>query len=106
MSTRCAISRDRPATVSIAGDIDHCNAHEIVDRVTGAVHDGAGTVVVDLEAVDFMGAAGLGALVRARNLCRPQGVSVTVRCPDSRLRQLFVITALGAFLDGGHVRWS
>ena len=88
-------------TVPVAGEIDLHNAHEIVDSVTGAVNHGARNVVVDLDAVQFMGAAALGALVRSRNLCRPRGASVSVRCSDSRHRHLFAVTGLEAFLEDG-----
>ena len=86
-------------TVALSGDIDHRNAHEIVYRVAGVVNRGARRVVVDLEAVDFMDAAALGALVRSRNLSRPHGANVRVRCSDRRFRRLFVLTGLGKLLE-------
>jgi anti-sigma B factor antagonist len=86
------------ATVLLSGDIDHRNAPDLVGRVTGVVSRGARRVVVDLDAVEFLDAAALGALVRARNLSRPLGADIRVRCSNRRLKRLFTIAGLEALL--------
>ncbi len=50
---------------------------------TGARHrlDGAG-LIVDLTAVEFMGASTLGVIARARELLRQRSASFTVRGPQ------------------------
>ena len=43
-----------------------------------------GDVMVDLSAVDFMGASTIGVLVRARKILRRQSRSLTLRSPSTR----------------------
>jgi anti-anti-sigma factor len=49
--------------VSVAGELDALTAPMLTDCVRSQVTDGALTVVIDLEAVGFLGSAGLGSLL-------------------------------------------
>jgi anti-anti-sigma factor len=59
-----------------------------------ALQSGVVLLTVDLDGLDFMGAALLGTLVAARRRCRRSGVHLRVICTNPRLRRLFDITNL------------
>jgi len=95
-SQRCHVTMIR-----LAGELDYTNSRDITDAVSVVLAAGAVSIVVDVDQVDFMGAAALGALVRARHICRRQGALLTVRCTRQRLRHLFTITGLDSLLEPG-----
>jgi hypothetical protein len=66
---------------------------------TGARHrlDGAG-LIVDLTAVEFMGASTLGVIARARELLRQRSASFTVRGPSTFLRRVISVCGLDDLL--------
>jgi anti-sigma B factor antagonist len=90
--------RAAPSRVLVAGDIDCSNAAGITEAVMALLKEHATVVVVDLSAVTFMDAAGLEALVRARNRCHEQEASLVVHCPQPVVRRLFTITGLEKLL--------
>jgi anti-anti-sigma factor len=82
------------ATITLHGDIDCANVHTVATATAAALRDGAVFITVDLDDVDFMNAALLGALVAARGRCRQQGAHLRVKCGKPRLRRLFTVTRL------------
>ena len=89
---RCA------ATIRLVGEFDYSNARDISDAVCEALDRGADAVRLQLDEVDFISAAAIGAIVRSRNSCRRQGSLLGVVCGQPRLRRLFVITGLDDLL--------
>src|SRR5437879_8743231 len=53
---------DGVCVVKVAGELDALTAPALTDCVRGQVSGGAKSMVIDLEAVDFLGSAGLGSL--------------------------------------------
>lgn len=85
--------RCRYVLVTIAGEIDLGTA----PRLRGALAelaDRGGRVVVDLERVQFIDAAGLGILVRAATVTAARGGSLRVVTAQPRTRRLFSISGL------------
>ncbi len=57
------------------------------------------TLVVDLERVRFLGAAGAAALVRAHARCTAQGARLEVRCPEQGIvRRALQVTGVADLL--------
>lgn len=56
-------------------------------------------VFVDLAELQFLDAAGLGALVRLRNRVRAAGADFSVLDPSPRVRAVFEHAGLGSMLD-------
>jgi anti-anti-sigma factor len=81
--------------LELAGEIDMDNAPEITDRVVAAVR--AGVVELDLSRVTFCGAAGVHAILQARET-RADGGTLQVVCSPAVFR-VFALCGLGN-LDG------
>ena len=79
--------------VTVAGEIDIATAPVLAERLS-ALAATAGAVVVDLDQVSFMDAAGLGVLDRVAQFAAAQRASLQVVCADHRIRRLFHITGL------------
>jgi anti-sigma B factor antagonist len=75
--------------VSVGGEIDISNADELERTIMQAWETGHQDVVVDLSQVEFMGSAGISALILAANPVRRDGGEVTLRKPSAVVRRLF-----------------
>lgn len=66
--------------VHVAGELDRETAEELSDCLGGAVRsvDPPAPVVVDLTAVDFLGACGIGLLLDHEDKCRRKGSALVV----------------------------
>jgi anti-sigma B factor antagonist len=66
--------------VHVAGELDRETVEELSDCLDGAVRsvDPPAPVVVDLTAVDFIGACGIGLLLDHRDKCRRKGSALVV----------------------------
>jgi anti-anti-sigma factor len=91
-------------TIRLLGEFDYANAGDISDAVSTALGQSPRWVLVDLDGVEFMSAAALGAVVRSRNSCRLRGARMTVRTDQARLRHLFTITGLDGLLEASGPR--
>jgi anti-sigma B factor antagonist len=70
-------------TVEVVGEVDHFTAPLLSACLdTHATRGGLRELVVDMEAVTFLGAAGLAVLARADRLCRERGARLRVRDHD------------------------
>jgi anti-anti-sigma factor len=88
----------RRVTIPLAGDHDVSTAPEIAQRIDAALQSGANCVCVDLEAVTFLDASVLGALVGGRNRCAAHDARFVVTCSKQRTRRVFAIAKLAALL--------
>jgi anti-sigma B factor antagonist len=86
------------ATVTAAGEIDIATVTDLNRAVVDCVQSGAQRLIVDLDRVTYMDSAGLGAVVSAFKRLAAVGGSMTVRCTQPRILQLFEITGLHHFL--------
>jgi anti-anti-sigma factor len=81
-SSRFALGMSHSATgvcvVTVGGDLDAVTAPALIDCVRGQLAAGAACLVIDLEAVDFLGSAGLAALAEASQ-------ALSAAAPGSRL---------------------
>jgi anti-sigma B factor antagonist len=79
--------------VTVAGEIDIATVSLLRERLS-VLAVGGGQVVVDLDQVSFIDAAGLGGLVGAARQAATHGGRLNVVCDRRRTRQLFELTGL------------
>lgn len=82
----------RHTVIRCGGEIDLWSAPELLATIDHLVTRGTRRLIVDLDAVSFMGSSGLNTLARVVNRLGPGSVSVVVS--NSHIRRLFSITAL------------
>ncbi len=79
--------------VTVTGEVDYASAAGLRERLLALADDGR-PLVVDLDQVSFIDAAGLGALAAAARRASAHGASLHVVCVGHRIRRLFGITGL------------
>jgi anti-anti-sigma factor len=77
---RLCVRRPRPdtAVVFVRGDVDMLTAPRLTELLVARLRGTLRTLVVDLSEVDFLGAAGLTALLYADLLARHSGITMRV----------------------------
>ena len=79
--------------VTVAGEVDFASAAGLRERLFTLASVGR-PLVVDLDRVSFIDAAGLGALAGAARHATAHGSSLRVVCGRRRVRRLFGLTRL------------
>ena len=92
----------RLVTIRLAGEHDVSTAPEMTQRIDAALRSGADVVCVNLDAVTFLDASVLGALVRGRSRCAAHDARFVVTCSNRRTRRVFSIAKLAALLHDHH----
>jgi len=80
--------------VDVAGEIDGYTLPKLRERLVGLVNDGAKSIVVNLEAVEFIDSTGLGVLVGALKRMQTRGGTLGLVCHQEGLLRVFTITGL------------
>ena len=83
--------------IRLRGEVDAVETPRLDDAVAGMFGTGARSLVIDIEAVDFIASDGLRALIQARELADAQGGTVTIRRPSAfalRLLQIACVDTL------------
>jgi anti-sigma B factor antagonist len=92
------IDEERPrrtsAVLVLSGDADLHGAPELRDRLTEAMADGVGRIVVDLSAVTFIDSMALGVLLGARHRLRDHGGDLRLVVASPELRRIFELSLL------------
>ncbi len=83
----------RYVLVTVAGEMDIATVHQLHDWL-GALAGGGRPLIVDLDRVTFIDAAGLRVLAGAASQAAAHGVSLTVVCVHHQVWRLFAITGL------------
>ncbi|MBO0873551.1 MAG: STAS domain-containing protein [Pseudonocardia sp.] len=78
-------SPDDAVIVKVQGEIDLLTAPGLARRLTAACVGTARHVLVDLSTVEFLGAAGIQALVDAHRLCARRGIRFGLLNPSSHV---------------------
>ncbi|HMF84314.1 MAG TPA: STAS domain-containing protein [Acidimicrobiia bacterium] len=88
--------------VVVEGEVDVATAPSLRDELYRLIEDGAGRVVVDLSAMDFIDSTGLGVFVGALKRARERGGGIELRGLKPSARKVFEITGLdSAFTIAG-----
>lgn len=85
---------DGTTIVAVAGEIDVYTAPKLRDKITELVAAGVYTMVIDMEAVEFLDSTGLGVLVGGLKKVRAHEGSLELVCTQDRLLKIFRITGL------------
>jgi anti-sigma B factor antagonist len=85
--------------VMVHGEVDIASAPRLHERLTAALRDERGAVVVDLRDVTFIDSTGLGVLVNARQRARATGVSFKLKLPEGQARFPFEVTGLVSIFE-------
>jgi anti-sigma B factor antagonist len=80
--------------VDVAGEIDVYTSPKLRERLVGLVNEGAASIVVNLDEVDFIDSTGLGVLVGVLKRIRARGGSLGLVCHSDALLRVFTITGL------------
>jgi anti-sigma B factor antagonist len=80
------------AVITITGDVDLDTVDVLVDLVNSVATRQPDRIVVDLTGVTFFGAAGVTALLRARDLACAAGGRLLLRAPSEQARWILAVT--------------
>jgi anti-sigma B factor antagonist len=83
----------RHELVSVAGEMDIATVHQLHDWLAGLAAGGR-PLIVDLDRVTFIDAAGLRVLATATSRAAAHGASLPVVCARHQVRRLSTITGL------------
>ena len=91
--------------IPVCGEIDIASAPRLLSRIDSVLLRGR-PVVLDLESVSFMDAAGFRVLIRAAQLATGLGTTLTLRRPSKAVTRLISLlgTPAGLTLDFGEER--
>jgi len=81
--------------VVVSGELDAASAERLRGVVTQAIGRATGRVVVDLGAVEFIDAAGVGALIAGQHEASRAGCRMVLRTPSPRVRRILELVELG-----------
>jgi anti-anti-sigma factor len=79
---------------SVRGELDAHTAPTLHNLLRGLVDSGHTALVIDLAAVTFIGAGGLGVIASTGSAVRALGGSVTLRSPTRQARRILEITGI------------
>lgn len=85
--------------VWMRGEHDISTVAALSETLTDAIALDDADVVVDLSSVEFMGAATVGVIVRARNFLGLRSRSLSLRAPSKCAQRVLDVCGLAAFLD-------
>jgi len=91
--------RTEPHFIETSGELDLYSAPELKRRLSAAIDEGNGTLVVDLTQATFVDSTTLGVLVGAKKRLAPEGGSVSVVCPQNEVRRLFEVTGINRVFE-------
>jgi anti-anti-sigma factor len=89
----------RRIVVWLRGDHDVSTVEALSETLAGAMALDDCDLVVDLSEVEFMGAATIGVLVRARELLRSRSRSLVLRSPSRCARRILDLCGQGDLLE-------
>ena len=95
MDLRLAVTdHDGVIVLAAQGEIDVSTAPELRQELVELATAGSGSVVVDLQGVDFLDSTGLGVLVSGLKRFRTGGSDLLVVVTNPRIVKVFEITGL------------
>ena len=94
-----AVQTGGQVTLIVHGEIDLATVPRLTECLDDALHAGHGDVRVDLGDVDFIDAAGMGALVAAARRLHPLGRALLVINVRPRLRRVLQAGMLGPLVQ-------
>jgi anti-anti-sigma factor len=87
-----------PVAVVLDGEIDIATVPAIHDHLKAVIYDGQGQLVIDMSAVSFIDASGLGMLVAAAKALQQAGGGLSLRSPSWQVQRLLDVLNLNGVL--------
>jgi anti-sigma B factor antagonist len=84
--------------VGLAGELDMANAPMLQSRIEGPELEGIGTVVLDLQQLEFLDSTGLRIILAAREMCWRRGQEFAVTEGSQQVQRLLSVTGVGEHL--------
>lgn len=94
LTLSCLISQTGQTMITFTGELDTASADEAYEYVRDAIDAHRGHVLLDVAALSFCDARGLGALVRMSRHAGQAGFPLNLVAPRPRLMKLIRITGL------------
>jgi anti-anti-sigma factor len=94
LSLSCLISQTGQIMVTFAGELDYASADQAYGYVRDVIDTHSGEVLLDVAALSFCDARGLGALARMSRHARQAGSSLHLVAPTPRLMKVIRVTGL------------
>jgi anti-anti-sigma factor len=89
----------RSTVVAVEGEIDLGTSAQLRQALTEVFDEGSTDITVDLAAVEFIDATGIGTLVAASNKAHSLGGRLRLRAPSHAVRRILRIFRLHADLS-------
>jgi anti-sigma B factor antagonist len=86
-----------PTVTSVTGRLDLRSAPELRAQVMAALVAGSGSMVIDLEDVEFIDSSGLGVLIGLHKQAEAKGGRLAIVPPTGSARQIFALTRTESF---------
>ena len=86
------------SVLAVEGEIDVATAGQLREQVNAMIANGARSLVVDLNGVEFMDSTGLGVLVGAHKRLAELEGSMRVVCTQPTILKVFSLTGLDAVI--------
>ena len=94
LTLNCLISQTGQAAVTFAGELDYASADQAYGYVRDVIDAHGGQILLDVGALSFCDASGLGVLARMSRHARQAGSSLHLVAPPPRLMKIIRITGL------------
>jgi anti-anti-sigma factor len=92
------------SNIVLAGEHDACTVADLSATLAKSISTGNDDLVVDLSQVQFMAAATVGVLLRARMLLGIRSRSLRLRSPSQRARRILELSDLADLIDPADLR--
>jgi anti-anti-sigma factor len=86
------IRQGAAAVITLRGELDISTANLVTSTMHRAALKHPSRVTIDLAGVTFFSAAGITALLRARNTAKAAGAQLVLRRPSAQVQRVLVIT--------------
>ncbi|RKY22188.1 MAG: hypothetical protein DRQ55_01785 [Planctomycetota bacterium] len=72
--------------ISLSGEFDSFVTNPFSDEIQSVLDQGVNKIVLNMDQVGFVNSTGMGAMIRARNLCKEAGGDLVVSAPSTEVR--------------------
>jgi anti-sigma B factor antagonist len=86
------------ASILLAGELDLSTVGDLYAQFAELAREGVSHVALDLTELTFMDSSGLAVLIAEQKRVESLGGEMIVLSPGKRIRRLFELTGLGAYL--------
>lgn len=90
---------DAIPVIELEGEVDVYTAPQLKQRMVELLEGGVKSVVVDLTKVEYLDSTALGVLIGGLKRMKEAEGSLTLVCPNVRIRRVFEITGLDKIFD-------